>query len=133
VGLGAAQELVGRYPKLKVVLVEKENQLALHQTGHNSGVVHAGIYYKPGSLMAKLCVEGMKATYEYCDSHNIPYKKVGKLVVATNDLEETRLLDLWDRANQNGVPDLELVDRESKRGSLSVKESELSGLLTLEL
>eukprot|EP00088_Acartia_fossae_P037541 TRINITY_DN3873_c0_g1_i4.p1 TRINITY_DN3873_c0_g1~~TRINITY_DN3873_c0_g1_i4.p1 ORF type:complete len:348 (-),score=64.74 TRINITY_DN3873_c0_g1_i4:308-1351(-) len=60
--------------------------------------------------MAKLCVEGMQATYSYCDQHNIPYKKVGKLVVATNDLEEKRLMDLWERANQNGVPGLELVD-----------------------
>ena len=111
VGLGAAQELVGRHPHLSVTLVEKERELAMHQTGHNSGVVHAGIYYKPGSLMARLCVEGMARTYEYCDTHSIPYKKVGKLVVATDALEEQRLLDLWERASQNGVPDLELVDR----------------------
>jgi len=112
VGLAAAQELIERRPGLKVTLVEKEKELALHQTGHNSGVVHAGIYYKPGSLMAKLCVEGMAATYKYCDEHSLPYKKVGKLVVATNDLEEERLLALWERAKQNGVPDLELVDRQ---------------------
>jgi len=112
VGLGAAQELVGRHPHLSVTLVEKEKELAMHQTGHNSGVVHAGIYYKPGSPMAKLCVEGMAKTYEYCDTHSIPYKKVGKLVVATDALEEQRLLDLWERASQNGVPDLELVDRQ---------------------
>merc|ERR1719495_2906818 len=112
VGLAAAQELIKRKPGLKITLVEKENELAMHQTGHNSGVVHAGIYYKPGSLMAKLCVEGMAATYKYCDKYNLPYKKVGKLVVATNDLEEERLLALWERANQNGVPDLELVDRQ---------------------
>lgn len=111
VGLASAQELVGRHPGLTVVLVEKEAELALHQTGHNSGVVHAGLYYKPGSLMARLCVEGMAATYTYCDRHDIPYKKVGKLVVATNDLEEERLLALWERASQNGVADLELVDR----------------------
>lgn len=111
VGLASAQELVGRHPGLTVVLVEKESELALHQTGHNSGVVHAGLYYKPGSLMARLCVEGMAATYTYCDHHDIPYKKVGKLVVATNALEEERLLALWERASQNGVADLELVDR----------------------
>jgi len=95
--------------------MEKESQLATHQTGHNSGVVHAGIYYKPGSLMARLCVEGMKRTYDYCDKHGIPYKKVGKLVVATNDLEEKRLLDLWDRATQNNVSGLELVGPEGIR------------------
>lgn len=112
VGLGVAQEITGRYPHLKVVLLEKEAELATHQTGHNSGVIHAGIYYKPGSLMAKLCVEGMKATYQYCDEHGIPYKKVGKLVVATNDMEEKQLLDLWSRATQNGVPGLELIGPE---------------------
>lgn len=112
VGLGVAQEITGRYPHLRVVVLEKESEVAKHQTGHNSGVIHAGIYYKPGSLMAKLCVEGMKATYEYCDMHNIPYKKVGKLVVATNELEEKRLLDLWSRATQNGVPGIELIGPE---------------------
>jgi len=112
VGLATAQELSWRYPKLKVVLLEKESQVATHQTGHNSGVIHAGIYYKPGSLMAQLCVQGMKRTYEYCDKYKLPYKKVGKLVVATNDLEEKRLMDLWSRATQNQVPGLELVDHD---------------------
>jgi len=111
VGLGVGQELTARHPGLSVVVMEKEGEVAQHQTGHNSGVVHAGLYYKPGSLMAQLCVEGMAATYQYCDQHNIPYKKVGKLVVATNLLEEERLLALWERAKENGVPGLELVDR----------------------
>jgi len=124
VGLGVAQEITGRYPHLRIVLLEKEAELATHQTGHNSGVIHAGIYYKPGSLMAKLCVEGMKATYEYCDHHNIPYKKVGKLVVATNELEEKRLLDLWSRATQNGVPGLELVGPEG----IKEREPECEGI-----
>ena len=74
VGLGAAQELLQRKPDLKVAVLEKEGSLASHQTGHNSGVIHAGLYYKPGSLMAQLCVEGMRRTYEYCDKHNLPYK-----------------------------------------------------------
>jgi len=115
VGLATAQELTWRHPHLKVLVIEKEAQVATHQTGHNSGVVHAGIYYKPGSLMAQLCVEGMKRTYAYCDEHRIPYKKVGKLVVATNALEEARLLDLWARATQNNVPGLELVGPEGIR------------------
>jgi len=118
VGLAVAQEITGRTKSFKVGLLEKETELATHQTGHNSGVIHAGIYYKPGSVMAKLCVEGMKSTYSYCDQHNIPYKKVGKLVVATNDIEEKRLLDLWERANLNQVPDIELVD------SRGIKERE---------
>lgn len=110
IGLAVAQEISGRHPGLKLAVLEKEQKLAQHQTGHNSGVIHAGIYYKPGSMMARLCLEGMKATYAYCDEHNIPYKKVGKLVVATNSEEEARLMDLWERANQNGVPDIQLVD-----------------------
>lgn len=74
-----------------MAIVEKENKLAYHQSGHNSGVIHAGIYYKPGSLKAKLCVEGLQLTYKYCDEKKIPYKKVGKLIVATNKQEEERL------------------------------------------
>lgn len=74
-----------------MAIVEKENKLAFHQSGHNSGVIHAGIYYKPGSLKAKLCVEGLQLTYRYCDEKKIPYKKVGKLIVATNKQEEERL------------------------------------------
>lgn len=75
-----------------MAVVEKEDQLAFHQTGHNSGVVHAGIYYKPGTLKAKLCVEGMHLCYKYFDEKRIPYKKVGKLIVATEEVEIPRLL-----------------------------------------
>ncbi len=106
VGLATAQELVHRHPELKICVLEKEAKLASHQTGHNSGVIHAGIYYKPGSLMAKLCVEGLKSTYSYCDKHGIPYEKCGKLVVATNSLEVDRLKQLFQRAKQNQVPDV---------------------------
>ncbi|XP_050299654.1 L-2-hydroxyglutarate dehydrogenase, mitochondrial [Anthonomus grandis grandis] len=109
VGAASARELKCRHPDLKMAIVEKENQLAKHQTGHNSGVIHAGIYYKPGSLKAKLCVEGMKLMYQYCDEKNIPYKKVGKLIVATNQVEIERLHDLYNRATQNKVPDIKLI------------------------
>ena len=81
-----------------------------HQSGHNSGVVHAGIYYAPGSLRAKLCLEGLKSTYEYCDVRQIPYKKVGKLILATDDQEVPKLLTLFQRAKQNQVPNLQLLD-----------------------
>lgn len=87
------------------------NCLAYHQSGHNSGVIHAGIYYKPGSLKAKLCVEGAKLAYEYCDSKNIPYKKVGKLIVAVQESELERLDELYDRGIKNGVKDLKLVEQ----------------------
>lgn len=91
VGVASAREILLRNPKLKIAVIEKEKKLAFHQTGHNSGVIHAGIYYKPGSLKAKLCVEGMHLSYKYCDEKKIPYKKVGKLIVATNDVEIERL------------------------------------------
>lgn len=91
VGMASAREIQLRNPGWKVAVVEKERRLAAHQSGHSSGVVHAGIYYKPGSLKAKLCVEGLQLSYKYFDAKKIPYKKVGKLIVATNEEEITRL------------------------------------------
>ena len=84
--------------------------LAFHQSGHNSGVIHAGIYYQPGSLKAKLCVEGLHLSYKYLDEKDIPYKRCGKLVVATNKDEIGRLEQLHKRALQNCVPGIEMVD-----------------------
>lgn len=110
VGMASARELKLRHPNLTIAVLEKEPRLAAHQTGNNSGVIHAGIYYKPGSLRAKLCVEGLKLTYKFCDANNIPYKKVGKLIVATNQLEVERLMDLYDRGTQNEVPDIRVID-----------------------
>ncbi|XP_059089858.1 L-2-hydroxyglutarate dehydrogenase, mitochondrial-like isoform X1 [Tigriopus californicus] len=109
VGLATAQELIFRYPELKMALLEKEPELSTHQTGHNSGVIHAGLYYKPGSLMAQLCVEGLHSTYKYCDKHDIPYKKCGKLVVAKDTSEISRLEDLFERGNANQVPELQML------------------------
>lgn len=110
VGIASAREVKKRHPNLRMAVVEKEPRVAFHQSGHNSGVIHAGIYYKPGSLKAKLCVEGLKLTYEYLDEKRLPYKKVGKLIVATNDEEVKRLHDLHERAKLNGVADLQLID-----------------------
>lgn len=92
VGTASAREILLRHPTWKIAVLEKEERLAVHQTGHNSGVVHAGIYYKPGTLKAKLCVEGMHLCYKYFDEKNIPYKKVGKLIVATEEIEVPRLM-----------------------------------------
>jgi 2-hydroxyglutarate dehydrogenase len=83
---------------------------AAHQSGHNSGVIHAGIYYTPGTLKAKLCVEGLKLTYEFCDKYSIPYRKCGKLIVATNKEEVKRLDNIMARGLQNNVPGLKMVD-----------------------
>lgn len=90
--MASAREIQLRHRNLKIVVLEKEKKLAFHQSGHNSGVIHAGIYYKPGSLKAKLCVEGLHLSYKYLDAKGIPYKKCGKLIVATNELEVGRLM-----------------------------------------
>ncbi|CAH1646604.1 unnamed protein product [Spodoptera littoralis] len=110
VGAASARELSLRHPSLNIALVEKENRFAYHQSGNNSGVIHAGIYYKPGSLKAKLCVQGMELAYKYCDEKNIKYLKCGKLIVATERHEIPILLDLYDRGIQNGVKDLQLLE-----------------------
>ncbi|UMM33984.1 hypothetical protein L5515_007255 [Caenorhabditis briggsae] len=91
VGCATARQLLIEKPNLKIALVEKEKELAVHQSGHNSGVIHAGIYYTPGSLKAKLCVEGLDLSYEFFDKEKIPYKKTGKLIVAVEQEEVPRL------------------------------------------
>lgn len=103
VGLATALEILKIQKGSSIVIFEKEDQLAQHQTGHNSGVIHAGIYYAPGSLKAKLCREGLEATKAFCDKHKIPYESCGKLIVATNALEEKRIDDLYERAIANGL------------------------------
>jgi (S)-2-hydroxyglutarate dehydrogenase len=108
-GLAVASELLGRYPRLKIEVLEREPEVGRHQTGSNSGVVHAGIYYKPGSLKAKLCVEGMRRMYEFCDEHGIPYERCGKVIVATDSSELGRLDDLEQRGQANGVPGLRRI------------------------
>uniref|UniRef100_A0A0P5L0Q2 L-2-hydroxyglutarate dehydrogenase, mitochondrial n=1 Tax=Daphnia magna TaxID=35525 RepID=A0A0P5L0Q2_9CRUS len=110
VGMAAAREMLMRHPNLKFAVLEKENRLAAHQSGHNSGVIHGGIYYKPGSLKAKLCVEGLHLSYKYFDEKGIPYKKCGKLIVAVAKEELPRLEDLYNRGIKNGVPDIQMVD-----------------------
>jgi 2-hydroxyglutarate dehydrogenase len=111
VGLATARELIARAPGRRVVVLEREERVAAHQTSHNSGVIHAGIYYAPGSLKARLCVEGARRLYGYCDRHAIPYRRTGKLLVATSDAELARLDDLEARGRANEVPGLRRVDR----------------------
>jgi L-2-hydroxyglutarate oxidase len=103
VGLATALKIVRSEPDKRLLLLEKENALAAHQTGHNSGVIHAGIYYKPGSLKAELCRAGERLTKQFCDENNIPYRVPGKLVVATSPTELQRLADLKANAAANGI------------------------------
>jgi L-2-hydroxyglutarate oxidase LhgO len=111
VGLAVAYEVSRRYPDSHVTVLEKEAHVAAHQTGHNSGVVHAGLYYKPGSLKAKLCRRGVPLLQEFCHEHAIEYRELGKLVVALDDREVAALDDIEARARSNQVPDLVRLDR----------------------
>src|SRR5579864_3223757 len=110
VGLATGRELLSRHPRLKLTVLEKEADVSRHQTGHNSGVIHSGIYYAPGSLKARLCTEGRRALWRYCDAKGIEYKQVGKLIVATDESELPRLQNLWERGQANGIENLEMVD-----------------------
>jgi L-2-hydroxyglutarate oxidase LhgO len=109
VGLAVAREWLLRFPDDSVVVLEREAGPAQHQTGHNSGVVHGGIYYQPGSLKARLCVEGARLMYEYCEQHDIPHERCGKLIVAVAPDELPRLDDLEARGTANAVPGLRRV------------------------
>lgn len=103
VGMSTAMQLLQQMPEKKVLVLEKESSAAQHQTGHNSGVIHAGVYYTPGSLKAKFCLEGNRDTKAFCDENQIPYDECGKLLVATNELEMERMRALWERTAANGL------------------------------
>ena len=111
IGLSTAMYLKAMRPRLAVTLVEKGERLAAQQSGHNSGVLHAGIYYEPGSLKAEFCVKGHRALVNFCSKNGIPVLRCGKVIVANTDEEIDRLNLLHSRGTQNGVPDLRLVDR----------------------
>ncbi|XP_028995228.1 L-2-hydroxyglutarate dehydrogenase, mitochondrial [Betta splendens] len=115
VGLATARELILRHPGLSFILLEKEKELAVHQSGHNSGVIHSGIYYTPGSLKARLCVRGATLAYEYCEKKGLPYKRCGKLIVAVEQEEIPRLKSLYERGMQNNVRDLSIIDAKGIR------------------
>jgi L-2-hydroxyglutarate oxidase len=110
VGLAVARELTRSYPRASVCVLEREAEVGTHQTGHNSGVIHAGVYYTPGSLKARLCVEGARELYEYCDDHGISSEACGKVILATETRELDRLEELERRGKANGVPGLRHID-----------------------
>ncbi len=115
VGLAVARRLLAELPGSQVTVLEKEDRVAAHQTGHNSGVVHAGLYYAPGSLKATLCRRGVGLLKEYCQERGLPYQECGKLVVAVDDGELARLGDIEARARSNGVPELARLDARGLR------------------
>ena len=115
VGLSTAMHLQEKYPKAKMAVLEKEPAVAMHQSGHNSGVIHSGIYYKPGSVKAQLCVAGRKSLLEFCDRHGVSYDLCGKVIVATCKEEIPQLAELMQRGQANGVEKLEMIGPERLR------------------
>jgi L-2-hydroxyglutarate oxidase LhgO len=115
VGLAVALEITRRFPHLRLLLLEKEHDVARHQSGHNSGVIHSGVYYKPGSLKARLCVSGAVAMVEFCREHGIPHKVCGKVIVATSEDEVPRLEELRQRGEANGLAGLRLIGADELR------------------
>jgi len=112
VGLATALQLINSHPQIKLLLLEKEDQLAKHQTGHNSGVIHSGIYYKPGSLKARNCIEGYGMLVDFCRMNGIKFELCGKIIVATTPEELPLLENLFTRGNQNGLSGLRKIGKE---------------------
>lgn len=123
VGVSTAWQLQSRFPDKSILLIEKESGFSRHQTGHNSGVIHAGVYYAPGSLKAEFCKAGVAATTEFCAKHDIPVENCGKLLVATSPQEVERMQALYERCHQNGL-DVELIDQ----NELKKREPNIVGL-----
>ena len=115
IGLSTAMHLTQRNPDLRVAVLEKEAELATHQTGHNSGVIHSGIYYRPGSHKANFCVAGVQKLIQFCDENEIEYERCGKVIVATDESELGRLDSLYERGVANGVEGLEIIGPERLR------------------
>ena len=112
IGLTTAYEYQQKFPSHKIIVLEKETSLANHQTGNNSGVIHSGIYYKPGSQKAINCRNGINLLLQFCDKYNINYELCGKLIVATNEDEIPALNNLYERGNENGIPDLQILNKD---------------------
>ncbi len=115
VGLATALKILRKNPSLKVLVVEKEDQLAKHQTGNNSGVIHSGLYYRPGSLKARNCIDGYHQLITFCREQDIPFELCGKIVVATEDRELPLLKNLYERGQQNGLTGLQMLGPDGLR------------------
>jgi L-2-hydroxyglutarate oxidase len=135
VGLATARELQRRHPENSIIVLERESDIAQHQTGSNSGVAHAGIYYKPGSLKAKLCVDGIRAMYDFCDEFDVKYERCGKLIVALSRDELGRLEELERRGKENSVEGLrrvgpdEIAEIEPHSAGIDGLHSPLTGIV----
>lgn len=128
VGLAIGNEILKRHPDCHLLILEKENRVAGHQTGRNSGVIHSGIYYNPGSLKARLCVQGAKAMLEFVQIHNIPYQQCGKIIVATDRLEIPGLEKLYRQGIANGVANLRWLGNPSELCDIEPYVSGICGI-----
>jgi L-2-hydroxyglutarate oxidase len=124
VGLATALRIKEQKPSLKVLLLEKENEVAKHQTGHNSGVIHSGLYYKPGSLKATNCIRGYQMLIDFCKKEGVAYDLCGKIVVATTEEQRPLLRNLFERGNQNGLVDNRMISE----GEMKEIEPHVKGL-----
>jgi L-2-hydroxyglutarate oxidase len=104
VGLATGYHLARHYPGKTIIVLEKEDRVAAHQTGRNSGVIHSGIYYRPGSLKAENCREGKRALVDFCEREGVTYEMCGKVIVAVDEGERPRLHAIYERGQQNGIP-----------------------------
>jgi L-2-hydroxyglutarate oxidase len=129
VGLATAYTLLQRTPALRVTVLEKEGVVGRHQTGHNSGVIHSGVYYRPGSAKARMCLRGRELMIGYCESKGIPMRQTGKLIIATEPTELSALAAIRERAAQNGISDVLPLTAEEIRA----REPEARGLAGLEV
>ena len=134
VGIATALKLCEKHPDKSITVLEKEATLAAHQTGRNSGVIHAGVYYQPGSLKAEFCHKGVKATVDFCTKHQVAFEQVGKLIVATSEEELPRMETLYERSKINGLNPMrvsveELRKREPNVAGVGALFYEASGIV----
>jgi L-2-hydroxyglutarate oxidase len=129
VGLATAYQLLLKNKNLKIAVIEKESEVAAHQTGHNSGVIHSGLYYKPGSLKAQNCIAGYRMLIDFCDENNIPYDLCGKLVVASNESEIYELDKLFERGIENGLVKNTIIEE----GRIKEFEPNLKGVKAIHV
>src|SRR5688500_4108469 len=126
-GLATAMQLLDQYTSLDLLVVEKEDGIARHQTGNNSGVIHAGLYYRPGSLKAQLCRDGYRQLIDFCRAEDVPHEICGKMVVATSDAEVERLDELHRRGVANGLANIEWLSP----SDIKIREPYCEGLRAL--
>ena len=128
IGLSTAMDLNHRFPRLRIAVIEKGSTVATQQSGHNSGVIHSGIYYKPGSFKAMFCVEGRASMVRFCEENDIPFDRCGKVIIATREDELPRLKALHERGTANQVEGLQLVSGEQVRAEIEPHVNVLEAL-----